>query len=43
MESNARLKAGLRVLLLQSTLSARVDELEKVLEENRNLRLQIPL
>jgi DNA-binding response OmpR family regulator len=42
-ELHARLKAGLRVLLLQSVLSARVDDLEKALEENRNLRLQIPL
>jgi sigma-B regulation protein RsbU (phosphoserine phosphatase) len=42
-ELHARLKAGLRVLLLQAALSARVDELENALEENRNLKLLLPL
>jgi DNA-binding response OmpR family regulator len=42
-ELHARLKAGLRVLLLQSALSVRVDELENALEENRTLKLQLPL
>jgi phosphoserine phosphatase RsbU/P len=42
-ELHARLKAGLRVLTLQATLAARVEELEKALAENRELRLGIPL
>lgn len=42
-ELHARLKAGLRVLMLQSTLQARVEELEEAIAENKSLRLQIPL
>lgn len=42
-ELHARLKAGLRVLMLQATLAKRVDELEKALEDNRSLKLQLPL
>ena len=42
-ELRARLAAGLRVLNLQTTLAARVSELEKALEENQKLRLQIPI
>ncbi len=42
-ELHARLKAGLRVLSLQSTLADRITELEKVAEENRALKLHIPI
>jgi len=42
-ELHARLKAGLRVLMLQATLAARVEELEKALAENRSLNFQMPL
>ncbi len=42
-ELHARLKAGLRVLMLQATLAKRVEELEAALEENRSLKLQLPL
>ena len=42
-ELHARLKAGLRVLMLQATLATRVEELEKTLAENRELKLQLPL
>lgn len=42
-ELHARLKAGLRVLMLQAALSKRVHELEGVLKENRELKLQLPL
>ncbi len=42
-ELHARLKAGLRVLLLQAALAARVEELEQALQENRDLKLQLPL
>ena len=42
-ELHARLKVGVRILLLHATLAARVAELEEALEENRSLRLQIPL
>jgi DNA-binding response OmpR family regulator len=42
-ELRARLTGGLRILTLQATLAARVSELEQLLEENHNLRLQIPL
>ncbi len=42
-ELHARLKVGLRVLLLQATLAARVDELEETLQENRALKLLLPL
>jgi phosphoserine phosphatase RsbU/P len=42
-ELHARLKAGLRVLMLQTTLSERVGELEEALEENRKLRISVPI
>ena len=42
-ELHARFKAGLRVLMLQRALSKRVEELEAALEENRSLKLQLPL
>lgn len=42
-ELHARLKAGLRVLALHATLAERVKELEIAAEENRSLKLQIPL
>ena len=42
-ELHARLKVGIRILMLQTTLSARIAELEKSQEENRFLKLQIPL
>ena len=40
---NARLKVGIRILLLQAILAARVEELEKALAENQRLKLQLPL
>lgn len=42
-ELHARLKVGVRILHLHTTLAARVAELEKTMDENRSLRLQIPL
>jgi phosphoserine phosphatase RsbU/P len=42
-ELHARLRVGARILDLQAMLNARVLELEAALEENRTLRLQIPL
>jgi DNA-binding response OmpR family regulator len=42
-ELRARLKAGLRVLMLQAALAKRVEELEAALKENRSLKLQLPL
>lgn len=42
-ELRARLNVGARILDLQSTLSARVRELETVIAENRALKLQMPL
>ncbi len=42
-ELRARLSVGARILDLQTTLTARVQELEAALEENRELRLQVPL
>ncbi|MBV9008907.1 MAG: response regulator [Verrucomicrobia bacterium] len=42
-ELHARLKAGLRVLMLQAALAKRVEQLEAALEENRSLKLQLPL
>jgi DNA-binding response OmpR family regulator len=42
-ELHARLKAGLRVLMLQATLAARVEELEKAVAENREQKLHLPL
>lgn len=42
-ELRARLSVGARILDLQTTLTARVRELEAALEENRELRMQLPL
>ena len=42
-ELRARLNVGARILDLQSTLSARVTELEAAMAENRALKLQMPL
>jgi phosphoserine phosphatase RsbU/P len=42
-ELHARLKSGLRVLMLQTSLSDRINELETTLEENRKLKLNLPL
>jgi phosphoserine phosphatase RsbU/P len=42
-ELRARLSVGARVLDLQSALSARVQELEALVVENRELKLQLPL
>lgn len=42
-ELRARLNVGARILDLQSNLSARVQELEAAMEENRTLKLQLPL
>lgn len=42
-ELRARLGVGARILDLQAALTARVTELEAALEENRNLRLQMPI
>ncbi len=42
-ELRARLTVGARILGLQESLSARVQELEAALAENRELKLQIPL
>ncbi len=42
-ELRARLTVGARILDLQSSLSARVQELEAAMAENRALRLQLPL
>jgi sigma-B regulation protein RsbU (phosphoserine phosphatase) len=42
-ELHARLKSGLRVLMLQTSLSDRIDQLETTLEENRKLRMSVPL
>lgn len=42
-ELRARLTVGARILDLQQTLSARVQELEAALAENRSLKLQMPL
>lgn len=42
-ELRARLNVGLRILTLQSTLAARVLELEATQSENRELKLRIPI
>ncbi len=42
-ELRARLKVGLRLLSLQAALAARIAELEATQQENRDLRLRIPL
>lgn len=42
-ELRARLHVGLRLLSLQSSLAARITELEATQQENRELRLRIPL
>lgn len=42
-ELRARLNVGARMLELQSVLNARVQELEALLVENRELKMQIPL
>lgn len=42
-ELHARLNVGARIIGLQSALAARVAELEKLLAENRELKLQLPL
>jgi DNA-binding response OmpR family regulator len=42
-ELRARLSVGLRVLTLQSSLAARIAELEATQQENRELKLRIPL
>ncbi|MDQ6625439.1 MAG: response regulator [Verrucomicrobiota bacterium] len=42
-ELQARLNVGARILGLQETLNARVQELEAALSENRQLKLQMPL
>ncbi len=42
-ELRARLTVGARILGLQESLNARVQELEAALAENRELKLQIPL
>lgn len=42
-ELHARLKVGLRILLLQAALADRVKELEKALAENQRLKLTLPL
>jgi DNA-binding response OmpR family regulator len=42
-ELRARLSVGARILDLQTTLSARVAELEAAMAENRALKLQLPL
>lgn len=42
-ELRARLNVGARILGLEKTLTARVKELEAALEENRELRMQIPI
>ncbi len=42
-ELRARLNVGVRLLDLQVALTARVEELEAALEENRALKLQMPL
>ncbi len=42
-ELRARLSVGARILDLQTTLSARVRELEEAVAENRALKLQLPL
>ncbi len=42
-ELRARLSVGLRILSLQATLTARVAELEATQQENRELKLRIPL
>ncbi len=42
-ELRARLNVGLRLLSLQSNLAARIAELEATQQENRELRLRIPL
>jgi sigma-B regulation protein RsbU (phosphoserine phosphatase) len=40
-ELHARLKSGLRVLMLQTTLSDRVDDLQKALDEIRDLKANL--
>ena len=42
-ELRARLSVGLRILSLQSSLAARVAELEAAQKENSELKLRIPL
>ena len=42
-ELRARLTVGARILGLQESLNARVQELEAALAENRQLKLQMPL
>ncbi len=42
-ELRARLSVGARILDLQTTLNARVAELEATQAENRELKLQLPL
>lgn len=42
-ELRARLNVGLRILSLQASLEARVAELEATQQENRDLKLRIPL
>ena len=42
-ELRARLKVGLRLLALQASLAARIVELEATQQENRELKLRIPI
>ena len=42
-ELHARLNVGARIIALQAALSARVAELERLVAENRELKLQLPL
>jgi DNA-binding response OmpR family regulator len=42
-ELQARIRVGVRILEVQLTLSARVEELEALALENRELKLQLPL
>lgn len=42
-ELRARLNVGLRLLSLQASLAARIEELEATQAENRELKLRIPL
>ena len=42
-ELRARLNVGLRLLTLQASLAARIEELEATQQENRELKLRIPL
>lgn len=42
-ELRARIRVGARILQLQAALSARVEQLEALSLENRDLKLQLPL